>query len=266
MAFRKWPFLKVDFVKKLILAKVLLSKRHLGVFYSWGISKSKCIRKSRAFSCLYLAVTMPRNVLILTSTNTQESYDVNLAYVRGVVDIIGGLFSMPFARRQYHYHGRRAIIQLIHMLWEHVNMGDVMTMGAWQEWYVYQNNYHRDPANSATIHTRVSAMPSQWMKAIVEPMSRGYEFYKSFWNFRCEPLFLVAQNCLNYADYETLALVSHVGVHEWLWPCVVVRGPAAFFVVMDLIRRTHGTDYPVPWSFAGELISLYNRWQPVNRL
>ena len=27
MAFRKWPFLKVDFVKKLILAKVLLSKR-----------------------------------------------------------------------------------------------------------------------------------------------------------------------------------------------------------------------------------------------
>ena len=145
-------------------------------------------------------------------------------------------------------------------------MGDVMTMGAWQEWYVYQNNYHRDPANSATIHTRVSAMPSQWMKAIVEPMSRGYEFYKSFWNFRCEPLFLVAQNCLNYADYETLALVSHVGVHEWLWPCVAVRGPAAFFVVMDLIRRTHGTDYPVPWSFAGELISLYNRWQPVNRL
>ena len=209
------------FCQKLILAKVLLSKRHLGVFYSWGISKSKCIRKSRAFSCPYLAVTMPRNVLILTSTNTQESYDVNLAYVPlsewraivcGVGDIIGGLFSMPFARRQYHYHGRRAIIQLIHMLWEHVNMGDVMTMGAWQEWYVYQNNYHRDPANSATIHTRVSAMPSQWMKAIVEPMSRGYEFYKSFWNFRCEPLFLVAQNCLNYADYETLALVSHVGV------------------------------------------------------
>ena len=148
-------------------------------------------------------------------------------------------------------------------------------MSIWEMWWLWEHGKSGMSIRTtitATQQTQRLSIPefqrcqaSGW-KLIVEPMSRGYEFYKSFWNFRCEPLFLVAQNCLNYADYETLALVSHVGVHEWLWPCVVVRGPAAFFVVMDLIRRTHGTDYPVPWSFAGELISLYNRWQPVNRL
>ena len=213
---------------------------------------------------------MPRNFLLLTSTNTQELYDVSLAYVplaiaRGA-GVIGGLFSMPVANRQFNYQGRRAIIHLIHMLWEHVDLGDGMTMGAWQEWFVYQNNYDRDPADSATIHTRVAAMPHQWMKAIVLPMVRGYQFYNAFWDFRCEPVFSIAQNCLNYVDYESLAQVTFLGVQEWLWPCVVVRGPTAFFVVLDLIRRTQGTDYPVPLAFVGELASLYSRWQPVHRL
>ncbi len=206
---------------------------------------------------------MPRNLLLLTSTNTQDLYDVNLAYVpmaiSAGVGVIGGFFGMPIANRDFDYQGRRAIIQLMHMLWQHVDLG-------WQEWFVYQNNYAKDRPNSATIHTRVAAMPHQWMKAIVDDMERGYQFYNSFWDFRCQPVFSIVQNYLNYVDYEPLAQVTFLGVPEWLWPCVVVRGPNAFFVVLDLIRRTQGTDYPVPLAFVGELARLYSRWQPVHRL
>ena len=101
---------------------------------------------------------------------------------------------------------------------------------------------------------------------IIEPMARGYPFYRSFWEFDYEPLFLVVKNCLNFQHYETMNVVEHAGVHEWLWPCVSVRGPEALYVVLDLIRRTHCLADPVPWDFAKELLGLYSRWQPKNRL
>ena len=211
---------------------------------------------------------MPRNVVLFTSTNTQEMYDINLAHIGGhasmgtMGDIIGELFQMPLGLRNYHYYGRLSILQVIYLLWP---MLDVATT-VWQEWYVYQNNYHKDPDESATIHTRSSRAPSNWMKAIVSDMRRGYQFYSTFWNFVCPPVFSVPNNVLNYVDYTSYATVPHLGPHEWLWPCVAVRGPRAFYVLLELVMRTYRTDHPVPLAFIDQLSSLFQRWQPVNRM
>jgi hypothetical protein len=191
-------------------------------------------------------------------------YDVNLAHVDYAIgDHIGALFQMPQSARNYQYRGRMSIVQIIYVLWPFLDVATTV----WQEWYVFQNNYYKDPENSATIHTRHSMAPSNWMKAIVSDMSRGYQFYSTFWNFRYPPVFSVANNCLNYVDYDTYSTVTHLGFHEWLWPCVVVRGPKAFYVLLELITRTYGTDRPVPMAFINELSGLFLRWQPVaNRM
>jgi hypothetical protein len=205
---------------------------------------------------------MPRNVVVFSSTDAQDYYDINLSYVGAAVDAIGALFQMPTTMRRYVYRGRLSIIQILYLLWPMLEMGSVV----WQEWYVFQNNYGRDPPNSATLQTRHSMEPSQWMRAIVQSMNPGPAFYASFWDFCFAPLFLLAENSLNHMHYTSYEIAPRAGPHEWLWPCLAVRGPRAFPVLLDLIRRTQGTEHPVPMLFAEELLSLYNRWQPVARM
>ena len=202
---------------------------------------------------------MPRNLLIATSTNTQELYDINVCYLEGADVDIGGWFAMPVSYRRYQFMGRVSMVQLLHVMWPLMEtVGDV-----WQEYYVYQNNYGKDPRNSATIHTRHSMCPSHWMKSIVTSMFRGSRFYHTFWDFVTAPVWLVAKDELNYFHYVVDTIVHAAGPHDWLWPSIAERGPTAFYVLQVLILNTLGTNYPVPMSFIGELLHLYSRWQPV---
>jgi hypothetical protein len=189
-------------------------------------------------------------------------YDVNVAYGSVVGDEIGGWFNAPVAGRHYAYQGRMSMVQILHILWPVLERaGEV-----WQEWYIYQNSYDRDPPNSATMHTRHSLCPGHWMKCIVSPMGFGRDFYHSFWKFVVSPVWHVAFDALNYHTYQVSDIVQDPGLHEWLWPCVAERGPDALYVLMNLIVRTIGTDHRVPMLFSRELLKLYSKWQPMNRM
>jgi hypothetical protein len=205
---------------------------------------------------------MPRNLVLFTSTNTQEYYDVNVCYGANLNDEIGGFFSSHLAARRYEYKGRLTMMQILHMLWPMLWAVGVQ----WQEWYVYQNSYGRDRPLSATIQTRHSLCADSWMQRIVGPMGSGRYFYKSFWNFVAAPVWLVRDGLLNRRRYQTLGVVGAPGPHEWLWPCLREHGPESYYALVDFIDRTIGSDHRVPKGFIVELAKLFSRWLPRNRM
>ena len=209
---------------------------------------------------------MLRNAVVFTSTNTQEMYNVNIAYVPhslgSVHDILGGLFA-PNGVRHYYYDGQLSMVAVLHLLWPYL---EADSMGAWQEWYLYQNNYDKDPPKSATMHTRHSASPEEWMKAVIQPMMHGYRFYESFWDFTYDPLYSVVNNCLNYDDYEIMGITGFAGVQEWLWPSCGSLGQKTLYVVLSMIERTHRTHRAVPWRFAELLVTGYRHRQRRHRM
>jgi len=200
---------------------------------------------------------MLRNVAVFTSTNSREMYNVNLAYVPAISDIIGELFS-PTGVCHYHYDGQLSMVAVLHLLWPYFEED---SMGVWQEWYLYQNSYDHDAPNSATMHTRHSASPAQWMTAIIQPVRSGDRLYESCWDFTYAPLYLVMNNCLNYDAYHTMSVDGFVGVQEWLWPSCGSLCPDMLYVLMPMIQRTHRTHWAVPWRFAELLVSGYRHGQ-----
>ncbi len=205
---------------------------------------------------------MPGNLVMFTSTNTQEFYDVNVCYDPNLIDPIGGFFMQGLGTRRYVYQGRLTMMQIIHMLWPFLWVVGIQ----WQEWFVYQNNYLRDIPYSATIHTRHSLCSDTWMERLVGPMRFGRRFYNCFWKFVVAPVWMVADARLNRGCYKVLTVVGAPGPHEWLWPCLSEHGPECYYAVLKLIANTKASNYRVPMGFIAELSMLFSRYLPRNRM
>ncbi len=199
---------------------------------------------------------MPRNVLIATSTNTQEMYNINVAYLPPAYEL-GAWFTIPAGRRHYVYKGCCSMVQLLHVLWPLLESANDM----WQEFYMYQNSYPGDIPHSATIHTRHSMCPTHWVKCVVGSMAGGTGFYDSFWDFVVRaPAWTMAFG-MNYDDYVLERIIGAGGPHDLLWPSIPYRGRKAFWVLVNLILKTHGTRIPVPMSFIEDLEALHKKWE-----
>ena len=212
---------------------------------------------------------MPPNAIVITSTRSQEDYDINFAYVhhaldalQGAVDPIGSLFARR-ATRRFVYAGRASILAVLHLVWPLIKDG---SMTSWQEFYVYQNSYHKDPPGTATIHTRHSFSPEQWFSAIVPHMVTGPNFYYTFWDFLIEPLYEVVSQSLNYMVYRPLRVQTHfVGVQEWLWPAFGELDKNTLSVLRGAVVRSWRSDYvpyKVPPMFLSILSSMTRHWHP----
>ena len=140
-------------------------------------------------------------------------------------------------------------------------------MTAWQEFYVYQNSYAKDPPGTATIHTRHSSSPDQWFSKTAE-MVTGPDFYYTFWDFLIEPLYEVASRSLNYIAYRPYSVKDFVGVQEWLWPAFGDLDRNSLSVLRDAVLRSWRSDapYKVPPIFLHILKSMTRHWRPRVRL
>ena len=215
---------------------------------------------------------MPPNAIVITSTSSQEFYDVNFAYVhhamdllQGAVDPIGSLFANR-ATRRFVYAGKASILALLHLVWPALLDGSIT---AWQEFYVYQNSYVGDPPGTATMHTRHSFSPHQWFSATVPHMVTGPNFYYTFWDFTIEPLYAVVSRSLNYLVYRPYSVEHFVGVQEWLWPAFGDLDKETMSVLRAAVQRSwksHYAPYKVPIIFFEMLKSLTRHWQPRVRL
>ena len=211
---------------------------------------------------------MSPNAVIFTSTSTQEFYDVNYAWAHTAMDMlqpaldpIGALFSQP-AMVRYKYAGRASILAILYLLWPGLEDGSITF---WQEWYVYQNSYTRDGPGTATMHTRHSAIPQQWFKAVVSGMTLGPGFYSSFWDFTIAPLYDVVSHSLNYAAYGIASVENFVGIQEWLWPCLGQLKKQTVPVMLAMIQRSWSSRnalYRVPPRFLEILKPLTRNWVP----
>jgi len=211
---------------------------------------------------------MPPNAIVITSTRSQEFYDVNFAYVhhttellQAAVDPIGSLFANR-ATRRFMYAGKASILAVLHLVWPLIQDG---SMTAWQEFYVYQNSYALDPPGTATIHTRHSFSPHQWFSAIVPHMVTGPNFYYTFWDFLIEPLYAVVSRSLNYMVYRPLSVTHFVGVQEWLWPAFGELDKNTMSVLRGAVVRSWRSDYvpyKVPPMFLDILKSMTRHWHP----
>ena len=210
---------------------------------------------------------MPPNAIVVTSTPSQEFYDINFAYVHHVsellqpsVDPIGMLFGNR-AARQFTYAGQAPILAVLNLVWPLLQDG---TMTAWQEMYVYQNSYPNDPPGTGTIHTRHSFSPGQWFSKITE-MEIGHHFYHHFWDFLVEPLYQVASRSLNYVAYKPHNVQDFLGVQEWLWPAF---GDLDIDVLRVAVLRSWRGDalYRVPLHFLDTLRAIIRQWRPRTRL
>jgi len=210
---------------------------------------------------------MPPNALVVTSTPSQEYYDINYVYthhpqdvLQHSVDPIGMLFGNR-AARQFHYAGQASILAVLNLVWPLLVDG---TMSAWQEMYVYQNSYPNDPPGTATIHTRHSFSPGQWFSQITE-MEIGHDFYYHFWDFLVEPLYQVASRSLNYVAYKPHNVQDFLGVQEWLWPAF---GDLDMDVLRVAVLRSWRGDalYRVPLHFLDTLRAIIRQWRPRTRL
>jgi len=210
---------------------------------------------------------MPPNAIVVTSTPSQEFYDINFAYVHHAtellqpsVDPIGMLFGNR-ATRQFTYAGQASILAVLNLVWPLIQDG---TMTAWQEMYVYQNSYAKDPPGTGTIHTRHSFSPGQWFSKITE-MVTGPDFYYTFWDFLIEPLYEVASRSMNHIAYRPYNVQDFLGVQEWLWPAF---GDLDMDVLRVAVLRSWRSDarYRVPPHFLNILRSIIRQWRPRVRL
>jgi hypothetical protein len=211
---------------------------------------------------------MSPNVVVFTSTRTQEFYDVNFAWVHTAMDMlrpaadpIGSLFANR-AMRCFKYAGQASILAVLYLLWPGL---EDKSIAWWQEWYMYQNSYTRDDPESATMHTRHSFSPHQWFQAIVSPMALGPRFYATFWDFTIAPLYDVVSRSLNYMAYRPYSVEHFVGVQEWLWPCLGELDKETLSVLLGMIQRSWRSRYAaykVPMRFLDILRSLTRHWQP----
>ena len=211
---------------------------------------------------------MPPNAMVITSTRSQEDYDVNFVYVHHAVDLlqaavdpIGSLFSNR-ATRRFTYAGKASILAVLHLVWPLIQDG---SMAAWQEYYVYQNSYYRDTPGTATIHTRHSFSPDQWFSAIVPQMVTGPNFYYTFWDFLIEPLYAVASQSLNHEAYTPYNVKHFVGVQEWLWPAFGALEKDTMSALRAAVQRTWRSAYAgyrVPPVFLDILRSMTRHWHP----
>jgi hypothetical protein len=205
------------------------------------------------------ASAMMGNVIVATSTNTHQDYDVNISWLPQGMEL-AAYFTIPLHARRYVYVGRFNMIQILFVLWS------ILTAAGccWQEAYVYTNDYRGEVG--VTLHMRHAMFPTYWMKRQVDnmqfPNAWGARFYACFWDLFVPPV-CCRRWGLNFNDYTIEQICSLGGPTDWLWPYYSASLDRKMLVMsILLIYETVGTTIEVPHLFNRQLNDRRVRWQP----